>query len=99
MAKRGMKVVRKGSLTENWWLTRQCGWTKQKAKAARFSSSSSAVSFANRCGKTGYGVFPASYRGPRCNQYWCPMEDPQGPDRPISRAAQRWAEKWDLPQD
>lgn len=104
MAKRksAKMVIRKGSLTENRWLTRQCGWTKDPAKAARFGSQEAAITFARRCGKTGYGLFPTWHMRPvreRCAGKWCEPEMPQGPDRPVPRAAQRWAEKWDLPQD
>lgn len=111
MAKRkyAKVVVRKGSLTENLFLTRNCGWTADWKKAARFATQAAAITAARRC-KVGanYGLFPTSPNPIRHLPqkpkkahlpFWARPEPEQARDRPVPRAAQRWAEKWDLPQD
>ncbi len=114
MAKRkyARVVVRKGSLTENLFLTRDCGWTADLRKASKFATTEAAQAAVRRCHVgSNYGLFPTSPnpmrhlpRKPKKEHlpFWARPEVPQGPcraSRPCSPAASRWAEKWDLPQD
>ncbi len=97
-------VVRKGG-TADRWLTRDCRWTAEWKRAARFATQDAAAEAAQRChAGSNYGIFPTSpnpiprragYRLP----FWARPEVPQARERRVSRAASRWAEKWDLPQD
>ena len=52
-------VVRKGSLTEDRYLTRGCVWTRVWRVAAKFASQRTAIAAAKRC-QVGndYGLFP-----------------------------------------
>ena len=90
-------VVRELRLYGNRWLTRRCYWTKDPRYAARFTCEDDAITFARRCGRRAYSLFPTS----TLERYRTRIaeEVPQSRPQRVSRAASRWASKWDLPQE